>query len=148
MKQKYLFFCIPILFAGCQPVHEQWISMLSNNGLAIVFAMTCIFIFLPAIGYSGYRCICWIGERIDSLLDSHKEWMERLVQSNELLSKSANLEPIWHKKEADRIISIHENVKNTSSKVDEIHRIIILKKAKLDEQQQSSRKAGGTGTAS
>lgn len=127
-----------ILCTGCQDVKQEWIMMLSNNGLAIVFAMFCMFVVTPAIGVVLWRGCTWVSTRGDKLLDRHSKWMDELVESNkrvaecmaplvEKLDKLTESEPQWHQKKYDKLQLIHEDIKQTHSKLDEVHKTVVLK---------------------
>lgn len=142
---KKILYLIPFCLLGCQDVKQEWVKMLSSEGLAIVFAMVCMFVFAPAIGYGIYNICCWMGKRVDGLLDSHKEWMERLVKSNEIAAQSlgpltksvehlVEIEPVWHQNKFAKLQLIHDDLKIASTKVDEIHKIVLIDKIKNGEE--------------
>ena len=130
--------CLVLTLSGCQPIDEQWMSMLSNNGLAIVFAMFCIFVVAPSIGFGVWQGCKWLGSRGDKLLDQHAEWMGELVESNrkmaecmrplvEKLDKVVESEPTWHQKKFDKLQIIHEDIRTSHNKLDDIHKAVVLK---------------------
>lgn len=130
--------CLPFII-GCQDVKKEWIDMLSTNGLAVVFAMFCIFVALPSFGLTAWKTIHWIGTRLDKLLDQHTIWMNSLVQSNRQMAEC--MVPLVDK--LDRLLEdesnetgerykklgeMHHDIRNTHTKVDEIHRLVIIRK--------------------
>jgi len=141
MKTKsviILLCCLLLTISGCQPVDQQWITMLSNNGLAIVFAMFCIFVVFPAVGFGIWQGCKWLGNRGDKLLDQHTKWMSELVESNKKMSeclsplvekidKLVESEPVWNQKKFDKLQIIHEDIRNSHNKLDDIHKAVVLK---------------------
>ena len=130
--------CLVLTISGCQPVDQQWIGMLSNNGLAIVFAMFCIFVISPAVGFAVWQGCRWLGSRGDKLLDQHTKWMAELVDSNkkmaeclsplvDKLDKLVESEPVWHQKKFEKLQIIHEDIKHSHNKLDDIHKAVVLK---------------------
>lgn len=140
---KYLSLIPLLVLSGCSSasVGPEWVDMLSTNGIAVVFAMFCIFVILPAIGFTLWRAFSWISKRVDKLIDAHYVWMERLVTSNEeinlkiaplhtLVESLHNLtesESIWHRTKFEKLIDMHNDIEIAAKEIKEIHREVLSK---------------------
>jgi hypothetical protein len=140
---KYFLLLFLLTLSGCSTatVGEEWVNLLSTNGLAVVFAMFCIFVILPAVGCTLWRMTTWIGKRVDKLVDAHYGWMERLVASNEeinlkiaplhsLVESLHNLtetESVWHRTKFEKLMDMHNDIEIAAKEIKEIHREVLSK---------------------
>lgn len=129
--------CATILFlSGCRDVKQEWVDMLSKDGIAIVFAMFCMFVVAPAIGFAIWRMFGWLAIRVETVIKEHTSFTKSVSKSYEAISDCLIIltekvgsivdnEPVWHVEDSQKIKDIH-------SKMSEIHSLVIKRKNNHD----------------
>lgn len=131
---------LPFLFVGCSDVKPEWLEMLSTNGVAVVFAMFCMFIVAPAVGMGIWRAGAWFANRAETLIQEHVQFTNSISKSYKAISECLVLlvekvdslhtnEPMWYRYNAETLKSIKNDIKDTNTKMSEIHSLVIKKKS-------------------
>lgn len=90
-----------IFISGCNKpaIDKEWLQLLSNDGLAVMFSVFVIFVILPSIGLFIWKCTSWAGKRIDKVIDRHTTFLDEMSELNRQIAKNlaiieTNLEQI------------------------------------------------------
>lgn len=135
-----IFILLPFLCIGCSDVKPEWLEMLSTNGVAVVFAMFCMFIVAPAVGIGIWRAGAWFANRAETLIQEHVQFTNSISRSYKAISECLVLlvekveslnanEPMWYRYNTEILKNIKSDIEQTHNKMSEIHNLIIKKRS-------------------